>query len=50
MVINKVQIPFLLIPKKEIHRKVEPVNPSAPVQQDVPRLFTPKPVKSKKRK
>ena len=54
MVINKIQIPYLLIPKKPTHLKVEPVNPIVPtqkVQQEIPRLFTYKPeVNKNKRK
>lgn len=52
MVINKMQIPYLLIPKKPTHLKVEPVKPVAPtqkVQKDVPRLFTYKPEPNKKK-
>jgi hypothetical protein len=51
MVIDKVQLPYLLTPKKPTHRKVEPVTPIVPtqkVQREIPRLFTYEP--SKKRK
>ena len=53
MLIDKMQIPYLLQPKKVTHRKVEPIVPSVPTQKvdkEVPRLFTYKPAKSKKRK
>jgi hypothetical protein len=53
MVINKMQIPYLLQPKKATHRKVEPIVPVVPtqkVQKEVPRIFTYEPAKSKKRK
>jgi hypothetical protein len=53
MVINKVQVAYLLQPKKAIHRKVEPIVPVVPTQKvdkEIPRIFTYEPAKSKKRK